>query len=891
MPRDIPINLQFPLGGVDRNFAYQTQAPYTTVDAKNVRPRGSAEQRIRGGTRPGLTRAFGNRLGDVATGTATSLGTYDSDLDSTVVNASAGPFEEWHEGMRLYFDTSGNEYKIIEVNSTTQVTVRGDADGELGTDTLTIYAGNVNMVASMRDVVSAADNVWVDNFDGSSLDTNVWIASNDAGGIPSISTGTAYLDASNDSTTMEGAFRKLSIGSGVYTVSIDCRQYPNDSQNIHEAVYRVYVGVSGFDFVPGTTGQGVIVEVTSETGTATVTVTEYDDAATPVVLHTTTGGFQSTPDVQSNRITVDVDGTTIVTKIDGTNVFTDTAGVTLGTYAGFALKKGASGDTARVKRFTLNYASEDQVSFNRNRAFACCGGKLYRESNTGDMEAVTNASGNQYWITHDKPLQAAEFGGKLYIMDGEVLTSTTGSISTDELTDSSISDFRKYIPDLGQAEHDHNYKVYIAGSDNDYFDLDQSVNTTQTTITLDTNPTSSGTVTYTLFRVPKIYDPTDSTNPLKLWTEEADSSFPKGCNSLGVYNSRMVVAGQPSAPQVWYMSKINDPLTWATGTTNVSDPVAATDIDQMKLPEPVTAVCPVGDDYCFIGGTSNLSVLRGDPQLNGVLDVKSRRIGVLSPFAWTVIDDNTFVFLSRTGLYVVGPGAGGFPTALSHHKIPDELKQIDVRQKVVTLVNDAEDYGVNIFITDKDSAASSDHWWLDMSIQGQVSFWPMVYPEDMEPYSAGYYESDSLNQSGTLLGSRDGYLRRFDEDTRSDEGTIISSHVFYGPFGDGYSTTSIEELNIGFATTSNVTNALSVQVWVGDTAEQIYNNYSGTGAAEYSRSVLEDTRTKLLRPKRSFRRAYLLFTSTALVDYTFLVEDLQMLLRIHGKWKRTTAPV
>ena len=63
MAKKRAISLEFPLGGLDERFAIQRQKPFTTVDALNVRPDGTLEQRTRGGSRPGLGRAFGELLG------------------------------------------------------------------------------------------------------------------------------------------------------------------------------------------------------------------------------------------------------------------------------------------------------------------------------------------------------------------------------------------------------------------------------------------------------------------------------------------------------------------------------------------------------------------------------------------------------------------------------------------------------------------------------------------------------------------------------------------------------------------------------------------------------------------------------------------------------------
>lgn len=52
MPRRL-LNLQFPGGGVHKRFAYAKQPPFTTPDARNVRPRSPLEERFTGGQRPG----------------------------------------------------------------------------------------------------------------------------------------------------------------------------------------------------------------------------------------------------------------------------------------------------------------------------------------------------------------------------------------------------------------------------------------------------------------------------------------------------------------------------------------------------------------------------------------------------------------------------------------------------------------------------------------------------------------------------------------------------------------------------------------------------------------------------------------------------------------------
>lgn len=61
MPK--PIDLWFPLGGLDRRAAYQSQAPYTTPDCSNIRAVDPLQGRTRGGQRPGWLKFDHTQLG------------------------------------------------------------------------------------------------------------------------------------------------------------------------------------------------------------------------------------------------------------------------------------------------------------------------------------------------------------------------------------------------------------------------------------------------------------------------------------------------------------------------------------------------------------------------------------------------------------------------------------------------------------------------------------------------------------------------------------------------------------------------------------------------------------------------------------------------------------
>lgn len=94
------INVEFPLGGQFREATYaQKTSPYSTPRAINVRGRGSLERRVRGGTRPMLTKFIDNDFGTNIVGmTKVSYVDDSGDLQTDVIVIADGVFSVVHAG-------------------------------------------------------------------------------------------------------------------------------------------------------------------------------------------------------------------------------------------------------------------------------------------------------------------------------------------------------------------------------------------------------------------------------------------------------------------------------------------------------------------------------------------------------------------------------------------------------------------------------------------------------------------------------------------------------------------------------------------------------------------------------------------------------------------------
>lgn len=64
MPGGRVSRLQFPLGGLNRKRGFRDQPPFTSADLQNVRGYSTFEQRDRGGSRPGISKAFFEQIGN-----------------------------------------------------------------------------------------------------------------------------------------------------------------------------------------------------------------------------------------------------------------------------------------------------------------------------------------------------------------------------------------------------------------------------------------------------------------------------------------------------------------------------------------------------------------------------------------------------------------------------------------------------------------------------------------------------------------------------------------------------------------------------------------------------------------------------------------------------------
>lgn len=293
--------------------------------------------------------------------------------------------------------------------------------------------------------------------------------------------------------------------------------------------------------------------------------------------------------------------------------------------------------------------------------------------------------------------------------------------------------------------------------------------------------TTSGT-TYQ----PKKFSPL--TSAVSNWTAATAGTIPKGCPLICNYRDRLILAGGTTAPHLVSASRQGDPEDWDTSETDSGAAWTLATGDAGILGDIVTALIPHTADCLVLGCSTSIEVVMGDLGFGGNREVLTKKFGIVDKGAYCHTPDGWIVFLSQDGLKGMPAGCGAARNIedLSRPKIPEELLVTDPSTTSVAMEYDIRDRGIHIFLTPLSAgSAASGHWWFDWDTK---SFWRVTLGDaDYEPYvvhERKNFVASSASHSTVMLGCRDGYIRRHQNDLVTDDSTAFSSEVWLGPFGD-----------------------------------------------------------------------------------------------------------
>lgn len=273
---------------------------------------------------------------------------------------------------------------------------------------------------------------------------------------------------------------------------------------------------------------------------------------------------------------------------------------------------------------------------------------------------------------------------------------------------------------------------------------------------------------------PKVYKNTPNT--FGNWTASV-GSVPSNCRLTCTWGDRVVLAGAPSAPHVWRMSREGNPYDWLFAEEDDGSPISNAEVNDGRLSDPITALIP-HNRQCIIFGTPNsLSVLRGNPAAGGQHEWIAHVVGPICATAWCKTPSDWTYILTRDGLYRMAPGCGSNPEPVSSKVIPESLRAIDGLTSLVHLCYDVLFHGIHIYVTNATTGNVTDAWWFDLEFEG---FWPITSPGNALFATHRHDPIETADQSGVLIATSSG-LRRLDR-TQPLGGSRFA-FAYIGPFG------------------------------------------------------------------------------------------------------------
>ncbi len=292
-----------------------------------------------------------------------------------------------------------------------------------------------------------------------------------------------------------------------------------------------------------------------------------------------------------------------------------------------------------------------------------------------------------------------------------------------------------------------------------------------------------------------------------------------GCKYATLYRGRLVMWGLYTDPQNWFMSAVGNPLNWnyspAVITPTIA--VAGNNADAGKLGDVLNCCAPYSDDVMIMGGDHSLWVMRGDPAAGGQIDNISYQTGISGPDAFAWDPNGVFYFFGSGTLWRLDSPVAA-PVPVSRGRMDKTFGEINLITYAIRLLWDNIAHGLHIYLvpTSQPSTVPTHYFW----DQRTDSFWLDQIPAAQGPSAIAVFDADDPDDRTFLLGGWDSYIRQFDNSTKDDDGTKISSYVEFPPmvlYG-GMVNAKLVSTQINLASGSD---PVRIEVYAHATAEEV----------------------------------------------------------------------
>lgn len=306
------------------------------------------------------------------------------------------------------------------------------------------------------------------------------------------------------------------------------------------------------------------------------------------------------------------------------------------------------------------------------------------------------------------------------------------------------------------------------------------------------------------------------------WTL-TDGEFPDGGSNILSLCWGRIFMNSIHHPHQWFATRIDDPLDLLLVQDDVASAQNSQATDKAGLVGGhLIATIPYKGNTQIFGCVNNMYVMRADPAQGGFFTTLSDTTGIFSNTSYCWDNKNNLYFMGFDGIYALSAEAitaGAPPTNLTKEHVPKLISNLGLNRRTDRAVMryDKDRYGIVVSVSQMDGVWSAA-FWVDLRTGG---VFPDEYATEHTLTSLMYFDSRVKSERCLLAGCNDGYIRKWDETEKSDDGdTAIESEVLIGPVASNDIRTKIglKELSIK---TGIDTDSLTVSLYNAKTAEKL----------------------------------------------------------------------
>lgn len=369
------------------------------------------------------------------------------------------------------------------------------------------------------------------------------------------------------------------------------------------------------------------------------------------------------------------------------------------------------------------------------------------------------------------------------------------------------------------------------------------------------------------------------------WSDDGGSFPDAGSNIMCLYNGRIVMNSMNS-PHQWFCTRQGYPTD--LDISLAGDDAQAAQNDQTTqaglVGDAITAFIPFKDIYLGFGCANSIWVLVGDPS-SGIIRNVTEETGVFGPKSWCRDNEGNIYTVGTDGFYKIPAGTmvgNGLIDNISLRLTPGLFESLGLNRRTdrVVLGFDKKKSEVHISISMQDGTWACNFIYNTLA----DAIYPDEYNLDHIPASYLYLNSYKDSERDLIFGCYDGYIRKFDEDTKNDDGETINSHYLAGPIFIGDMIRASARIKDIVVTLSEDTDQLKWKLYSADSAEKIKQNIENDVDPTYSGTFSSGGRQFSIRHKVKGEFLAILFYNDTL-NKSWGVERVSLVLGYAGRGK------